>query len=238
MKKERRKLKKMPNTKDIKLTHLKVLVWGEAFSGKTTFASTFPRPFFFDLDNKMSSLAGKDIEYETYTGAKGYRKFRIDLPKIAERDDIDTLVVDGLSSMHSFLMDEIMMLSEETKSGLPEIKHYHIQIIKLQKFFYELILYPKHIVLTAHEQIFQDEVTKEVFVLPLVVGSKLPQRLGNWFTEFYHMESVNTKEGLRYKIRTRKSRRYSCGSCIGNLDELEEPDFNVIMAKAKKGGKM
>ena len=227
----------MANTKDIKLTHIKVLVWGEAFSGKTTFASTFPRPFFFDLDNKMASLAGKDIEYETYTGAKGYRKFCTDLPKIAQRDDIDTLVVDGLSSMHSFLMDEIMLLSGGGNRP-PQIQEYGIQIIRLKKFFYELVAYPKHIVLTAHEQIFQDEVTKEVFVLPLIVGAKLPQRLGNWFTEFYHMEAINTKEGLQHKIRTQKSKRYTCGSCIGNLDELEEPDFKVILEKAKKGGKM
>ena len=127
----------MPNTKDIKLTHLKVLIWGEAFSGKTTFASTFPRPFFFDLDNKMTSLAGKDIEYETYTGERGYRKFRTDLPKIAERDDIDTLVVDSLSSMHSFMMDEIQELSGN--KGAPQIQEYGIQIVNIRKFLYELV---------------------------------------------------------------------------------------------------
>ena len=224
------------NTKDIKLTHLKVLVWGEAFSGKTTFAATFPRPFFFDLDNKMLSLMGKDIEYETYTGERGYRKFRTDLPKIAERDDIDTLVVDSLSSMHSFMMDEIMTLTGGG-SRTPQIQEYGIQIVKLRKFFYELVAYDKHVVLTAHEQIFQDDITKEVFILPLIVGAKLPKRLGNWFTEFYHMEAIPTKDGLEYKLRTRKSRKYTCGTCIKNLDELEEPDFKVIMEKAKKGGK-
>lgn len=227
----------MPNTKDIKLTHLKVLVWGEAFSGKTTFAATFPRPFFFDLDNKMRCLAGRDIEYETYMGARGYRKFRMDLPKIAERDDIDTLVVDSLSAMHSFMMDEIMSLAA-TKTGMPEIQHYGVQVVKVRKFLYELVAYRKHIVLTAHEQIFQDEITKEVFILPLIVGKKMPKRLGNWFDEFYHMEAIPTKEGLEYKIRTQKSRKYTCGTIIKGLDELEEPDFKVIMAKAKKGGKI
>ena len=64
------------NTKDIKLTHIKVLVWGEAKAGKSTFAATFPRPFFFDFDSGMLSLMGKDIEYETYASAEGYRKFR------------------------------------------------------------------------------------------------------------------------------------------------------------------
>ena len=228
----------MPNTKDIKLTNLKVLVWGEAKSGKTMFAATFPRPFFFDLDNGMLTLAGRDIEYETYEGDKGYRKFRIDLPKIAERDDIDTLVIDSLSTMQCFSMDEIMMLAEGTKSGLPEIKHYGIQIVKIRKFLYELVAYKKHVVLIGHEQIWQDDVTKETFILPLIVGKKLPSRLGNWFDEFYHMEAIPTKDGLEYKIRTKKSRKYTCGSRLNCLDELEEPDFNVIMEKAKKGGKV
>lgn len=227
----------MPNTKDIKLTHLKVLVWGEAKSGKTTFAATFPHPYFFDLDGGMLTLAGRDIEYETYTGDKGYRKFRLDLPKIAERDDIDTLVIDSLSSMHSFMMDEIQKLSG-TWPGTPQIQEYGIQVVKIRKFLYELVSYNKHVVLIGHEQIWQDDVTKEVFILPLIVGKKLPNRLGNWFDEFYHMEAIPTKNGLEYKIRTRKSRKYTCGTRIGNLDELEEPDFKVIMRKAKEGGKV
>jgi len=225
------------NTKDIKLTHLKVLVWGEAKSGKTMFASTFPRPFFFDLDNGMLTLAGKNIEYETYSGDKGYRQFRLDLPKVAERDDIDTLVVDSLSSMHNFMMEEIQKLSG-TYPGTPQIQEYGLQIVKIRKFLYELVDYKKHVVLIGHEQIWQDAVTKETFILPLVVGKTLPNRLGNWFDEFYHMEAVSTKTGVEYKLRTKKSHKYSCGSRLNCLDELEEPDFNVIMSKAKKGGKL
>ena len=227
----------MPNAKDIKMTNLKVLIWGEAKSGKTTFAATFPRPFFFDLDNGMLTLAGKNIEYETYNGDKGYRKFRIDLPKIAERNDIDTLVIDSLSTMQCFMMEEIQKLSG-TFPGTPQIQEYGLQIVKLRKFLYELVAYNKHVVLIGHEQIWQDSITQETFILPLIVGKNLPNRLGNWFDEFYHMESLATKEGIVHKIRTMKSRKYSCGSRLNCLDELEEPDFNVIMAKAKKGGKV
>jgi len=227
----------MANTKDIKLTHLKVMVWGDAKSGKTTFASTFPRPFFFDMDVGLLSLAGKDIEYETYDGSAGYLKFRKDLPLIAKRDDIDTLVIDSLSTMHSLMMDSIQKL-QGTWPGIPQIKEYGVQVVQMRRFLFELVRYNKHVVLIGHEQIFQDELTKEVFVLPLIVGKKMPKQLGLWFDEFYHMEASPTKEGMSYKIRTKRSRKYNCGSRIGNLEELEEPSFDVIMRKAKEAGKV
>jgi len=226
------------NTKDLKMTHMKVMVWGEAKSGKTTFAATFPRPYFFDMDVGMLSLAGQDIEYETYDGTSaGYQKFRKDLPKIAERDDIDTLVIDSLSTMHPMMMDAIQKMAG-TYPGMPQIKEYGIQVVQMRKFLFELVRYPKHVVLIGHEQIFQDEITKEVFILPLMVGKKLPKQLGLWFDEFYHMEAMSAKGEVTYKLRTVKNRRYMCGSRIGGLQELEEPDFNVLIKKAKAGGKM
>lgn len=226
------------NTKDLKLTHLKVMVWGDAKSGKTVFASTFPRPFFFDIDIGMLSLAGKDIEYESYDGSsRGYEKFRKDLPLIAKRDDIDTLVIDSLSTLHPLMMDSIQKL-QGTWPGIPQIKEYGVQVVLMRRFLFELVRYNKHVVLTGHEQVFQDETTKEVFILPLIVGKKMPKQLGLWFDEFYHMEAIPTKEGMDYKVRTKKTNKYNCGSRIGNLDELEEPSFDVIMRKAKEGGKV
>jgi hypothetical protein len=228
----------MANTKDIKMTHLKVMIWGDAKSGKTTFASTFPRPFFFDLDIGMLTLAGKDIEYESYDGSsRGYEKFRKDLPLIAQRDDIDTIVIDSLSTLHPLMMDSIQKL-QGTWPGIPQIKEYGVQVVQMRRFLFELVRYKKHVVLTGHEQIFQDELTKEVFILPLIVGKKMPKQLGLWFDEFYHMEAMSTKEGMDYKIRTRPSRKYNCGTRIGGMKELEEPTFENIMKIAKESGKM
>ena len=227
----------MANTKDIKLTHIKAMLYGDAKSGKTTFASTFPRPFFFDMDRGLLSLAGMDIEYESYTESSGYLKFRKDLPLVAKRDDIDTLVIDSLSTMHPLMMDSIQKL-QGTWPGIPQIKEYGVQVVQMRRFLFELINYNKHVVLIGHEQIFQDELTKEVFILPLIVGKKMPRQLGLWFDEFYHMEAQSTKEGMSYKIRTKPSRKYNCGSRIGGMEEMEEPTFQNIMAKAKAGGKV
>ena len=228
----------LANTKDIKLTHLKVMIWGDAKSGKTTFASTFPRPFFFDMDMGLLTLASKDVEYESYDGSsKGYEKFRKDLPLVAKRDDIDTLVIDSLSTLHPLMMDSIQKL-QGTWPGIPQIKEYGVQVVQMRRFLFELVRYNKHVVLIGHEQIFQDELTKEVFILPLIVGKKMPKQLGLWFDEFYHMEVVHTKDSSDYKIRTKASRKYNCGTRIGGMELLEEPTFQNIMAKAKVAGKI
>ena len=227
----------MSNTKDLKVDKLKVMAWGDAKSWKTTFGSTFPRPFFFDLDNGMLTLAGRDVEYETYSGADGCKKFLDDFEKVAKRDDVDTLVVDSLSSLQEGMM-EVIQKQNNSSGKAPQIQEYGLYMVYIRKFLYDLVDCDKHVVLTAHEQVFQDSVTQEVFVTPLIFGKAMPRRMGMWFDEFYHTEVEIVKGEAVYYIRTKPTRKYACGSRLGCLDKLEVPDFNVIIKKAKEANKI
>ena len=58
----------MANTKNITVENveLKVLVYGDSGTGKTTFLSTFPNLYVFDFDVGVLSIRGKDVEYDVY----------------------------------------------------------------------------------------------------------------------------------------------------------------------------
>ena len=226
------------NTDDIKYEHIKVLCWGDAKSGKTVFAGTAPKPYFFDLDNGMLSLAGHkpSIEFDTYLSDEGYRKFKTDLNTVTKRDDIETIVIDSLSSLQDLMMSNIQRVNS-SYGNAPQIQEYGLYMIRIRKFLFDLVAISKHVILTAHEQVFQDGVTQEVLMTPLIYGKNMPRRMGLWFDEVYHTETERDREGnIHYWLRTKPSRKHNCGSRLNCLDELEIPDFKVILEKVKKKG--
>ena len=227
-------------TNEIDYKSIKILCWGDAKSGKTVFAGTTPKPYFFDLDKGMLSLANHKppIEFDTYLGEEGYRRFKNDLNEVIKRDDIETVVIDSLSSLQDLIMGNIQRVNG-TYGNAPQIQEYGLYMIRMRKFLFDFVAIPKYGILTAHEQIFQDGVTQEVFITPLVYGKNLPKRMGMFFDEVYHAETERDKDGkINYWLRTKPSRKHNCGSRLNCLDELEIPDFKVILEKVKrKGGK-
>jgi len=225
-------------TSEITYGQIKMLVWGDFKSGKTVFAGTAPKPYFFDLDNGMLSLANHKppIEFETYVGEAGYRSFKQDLNKVIKRDDIETIVIDSLSSLQDLTMGNIQRVNG-SYGNAPQIQEYGLYMVRMRKFLFDLVAIDKHVILTAHEQIFQDGITQEVFITPLIYGKNMPRRMGMWFDEVYHTETERDKEGnINYWLRTKPSRKHNCGSRLNCLDELEVPDFKVILEKIKKKG--
>ena len=225
-------------TSEITCEHIKILVWGDAKSGKTVFAGTSPSPYFFDLDNGMLSLMHHKppIEFDTYLGEEGYRRFKQDMNNILKRDDIKTIIIDSLSSLQDLIMGNIQRVNG-TYGNAPQIQEYGLFMVRMRKFLFDLVSVNKHVILTAHEQVFQDGVTQEVLITPLIYGRSLPRRMGLWFDEVYHTETERDKEGnINYWLRTKPSRRHNCGSRLNCLDELEIPDFKVILEKIKKKG--
>lgn len=225
-------------TNEITCEHIKILVWGDAKSGKTVFSGTAPTPYFFDLDNGMLSLMHHKpaLEFETYVGESGYRRFKQDMNTVIKRDDIKTIVIDSLSSLQDLIMGDIQRVNG-TSGNAPQIQEYGLFMVRMRKFLFDLVSVEKHVILTAHEQVFQDGVTQEVLITPLIYGKNLPRRMGLWFDEVYHTETERDREGnIHYWLRTRPSRRHNCGSRLNCLDELEVPDFAVILKKVKKKG--
>ena len=89
----------------------------------------------------------------------------------------------------------------------------------------------------AHEQIVQDEITSEVWILPLIVGKKLPGQLALYFDEVYRSQVGKTKEGKpSYQMLTTADIRYTAKSRLNVLQPLEDGlTYQGIMGKVKGG---
>ena len=221
----------MANSKDIQVTNLKlkVLVYGKSGTGKTTFACGFPKPFVFDFDGGMLSQRGKDIEYDTFTS---WSSFQAKLQQLQGHCPYETIVLDSVTTMQEYMMKDILTVNKRTE---PTLHEWGRLVDGLQALFMQLTKMANHLVVVAHEQVLQDEVTSEILVLPLIVGKKLPGQIPLWFDEVYRSQTAtDSKTGKAvYQILTTAGLRYVAKSRLGVLDPIEVPSYQVIMGKVR-----
>lgn len=226
----------MPNTKDLKISKLKILVWGKPKSGKTFFFRTFPKPakaYMFD-PNGMLSLRGEDIDFEEYGGISGWMQFKIQLEKDMKAGKHASIMIDSLSTLQQCMMRSVQADNQKATENY-QIQEYLIYFIRLRALLIDLINYPIHLLFTAHEQIVENKLTGDVAILPSLYGKDMPNEFPMYFDEVYHTEVVpHRKEPSEFFLRTQPTNLLVCGGRIsksGQLDNLEVPDFKSILRK-------
>ena len=221
-----------------------IMVYGPSGTGKTWFGLTFPKVFCFDFDGglttALSPLLSQDFEYETYADMKGhdaFDKFQGHWNAAIKRPEIKTFFIDSLTTLSDHIMRSIMSISANT-TKLPQIQDWGVLINKLSQLFYSCIAdTPDRIlVVSAHEQVvdFADGTSS---LLPLVVGKKLPGRLGLWFEEVYYSTCAGSKQKPRFELLTRGGSSHIAKSRLASFApiELREPnDWRVIYPKVQQ----
>ncbi len=234
------------NTKDITTENLKlrVMVYGKSGTGKTTFAGTFPKPYFFDFNMGMLSLRGKDIVYDTFVDEDlahptAYRRF---LKRVDEVKDekFETVVVDDFPSMCECMMRNIQM-TNGTLEKTPNLHEWQLLVRRGEEAFHRFKLLGFNVVFIALEKVLTDEVTGEIKNIPLIMGKALPERSPGWFDEVFRAQVDRDKEGKAvYHLLTTAARRYEAKSRLAGMShcfsELETPDYKVLMNKIKEEG--
>ena len=106
---------------------------------------------------------------------------------------------------------------------------------KLEDTFSRMTKIAKNVVFTAHETMIQDELTSEVWILPLIVGKKLPGKVGLWFDDVYRAQVGKDKTGKScYQMITTADTRYTAKSRLNVLLPVEDNlTYAKIMEKAK-----
>jgi len=206
------------------------LVYGAPGSGKTRFASTFPKPIFINMQGNMTTLRRLDIPVFT-------PRDREDVVHILASDEVakaETVVFDQITEMGFRIYIDNAMKKFDRKD-LPTLKEWQMIIEWMNQDIRAALALPKHIVVIAEEADKKDEVTGAMKNGPDIPG-KLFGRLGALFDCIFHIgfRFHEGKQG-RYLLTEPDSRYEQAKDCFGVFDKLEKPDFASLWKKVTSG---
>lgn len=168
--------------------YIKLLLYGESNTGKTTFWSTFKEKI---LAITVKTGKGEPEEFRSIRTAENRKRistFAIEhsseLPELLDRigDDYETVVLDHVSGFQDLVLKEILGLDEipEQKNwGLAQQQDYGECTLMCKVLLRRMLNHPKNVVFIAHQRVFGNEEGGSS-ELPMMIGAELMPKLARW----------------------------------------------------------
>jgi hypothetical protein len=227
----------MPNLTELKgSARITCLVYGDAGTGKTIFATSFPQPIFVaDFDGKINSAAKfyptehlKGIDYEDYR-EKGFKAFEETLKQIETTCKYATFVLDSLTTFSDSLLNYIITTQNFKRDhGMPGMQDYHLSSIILKNIIDRILVLPCNVVVTAHMEAKKDETTGAIVRSILASGDKLPKKLPVWFQEVYASFAEIKDKRASYYLQTQTDYKFACRSQIPGLPAIVPSTYKSL----------
>ena len=190
----------------------KALLLGASGGGKSTSALTITGPkLVLELDGRKESLAGfpdteilefaepdpeKPQAYNNLVQAKD------ELWTMARSDSglpFSLILVDGITRFGRFAMNMAMQLRTSDNKLIargpgdtPSQPHYSPQMTAVEKWIFQILPLPCHIVFTGHIEMHEDKKLKTFDYYPKITG-KTRTEVSSWFNETIHCYRAKSK---------------------------------------------
>lgn len=210
---------------------LSIMVFGSYRTKKTFFAGSFPKPYFFDFDNGMATLIGKDVEYDTYNeeASATLRKCNAKIDSLIQKCPYDTVVVDSLTYLAEKALANTLLLNGRP-NGVPTMHDWLGQMVTVKGFVNRFLLIPcKYIIVVCHEAYDKDELMGNIRIAPAITG-KLAVQLPCLFDFILRSETQQDRTGAKIVLSAGSTSICSVGSRFLLKQPIFEPSHEAFMA--------
>lgn len=217
---------------------------GTPKSGKTVFAMSFPKPYILDCDNNLrGALTYHNFQEEPF-------EYWYDNPQLEEPDpqkrwsysckalkeavaseEIETVIVDGLSLLGTYL-EAHLLANSKSGNGMKDL------IIAGEKVMNQAMWGPfrnlmsalimeckgsgKMFIMCCHEQTMTNDTGSVISYRPLISGS-LRDNIAGFFSDCWRCETKGTHTGAEYSVRLAPKNLFQIGNSVG----FKEPELKV-----------
>lgn len=238
-------------TSDNTADKINVLAMGDFGTGKSTLASTLPKPILvhsFDPGGMRSSMIrplieSGDILVERFededakkpTQFARYEKRMDELfaGGFFQSGAIKSYVIDSLTSLADCTMNFIA--GKAGRAGqVAQLQDYQIQQMLIQQLVKKCCGFPVHFMLTGHIKSDKDEITGRI-ITSLLVSGKMDVKIPLLFDEVYVTVVTADSKGPTYTVLTGNEGFYRARTRIGagKFELREKPNLTELF---KKGG--
>ena len=212
------------STKSIGTNGVKMLVYGQAGSGKTTLIKTLPKPIIISAEGGMLSLSGYDlpvIEVSTFDDLKqAYEFLAGDAGK-----KFDSIAIDSISEIGEVVLNAAKKSAKDPRQAYGELAEKMGDLIRA---FRDL---PKNVYMSAKMEKAQDEMGR-ILYSPSMPGNKVGQSLPYFFDEVMVLRVEKNDEGKNVRaIQTDGDHSYVAKDRSGMLELWEPADLGAILNK-------
>lgn len=210
-----------------------MMIYGEGGVGKTTFASTSPKPILADCENGAKYFGMRGISMDVAQIEK-WADMR-DFLELVRTGKYETVVIDPIGELMDKLKRAMIAMGDSKlvqKDGSPTMAGWGWLKKTLRDYIKILRDTGKHVIIIAHidEQKDEDRIIKRP-----KVETKLSDELVNMVDIVGYMTVVRNEDGERRIIIVDPgSDKYTAKDRTGQLGKVIEPNFSKII-KAVQG---
>ena len=212
----------LKSTGDIHAKGLKVLVYGQAGSGKTTLTKTLPKPVVLSAEDGLLSLKDDNIPF---IEIKSIGDLHEAYSWLSESDEFESVVLDSISEIAEVVLAHEKKVNKDGRAAYGEMD---VQLSEIIRAFRDLNM---HVLMTAKLEKQQDEMGRMLY-FPSLPGNKTAQKLPYFFDEVLALRIEKDEEGKTQRaLMCDSDGLWLAKDRSGKLEAWETPDLGEIIAK-------
>lgn len=218
------------STSDLSANGLKVLVYGQAGSGKTTLIQTLPKPIILSAEGGLLSIQDAGLPYIEITSMTELKEAYEWVVGSDEAKQFQSVALDSISEIAEVVLGYEKKIAKDPRQAYGEMQNQMAEIIRSFRD-----ISGKNVYMSAKLEKTQDEMGRVLYA-PSMPGNKTGQSLPYYFDEVLALRVEKDSEGITQRaLMCDSDGLWLAKDRSGKLEQWESPDLTAIINKI--GGK-
>jgi len=214
------------STKGLHANGVKLLVYGNAGSGKTSLIPTLPNPVVFSAEGGLLSIADADVPFVEVSSYDTLMEAYKWVTSSDEAKHFESIALDSISEIAEVVLNHEKKIAKDPRQAYGAMQEQMSDIIRAFRDIPN-----KHVYFTAKCEKATDE-TGRILYAPSMPGNKTGQQLPYFFDEVLALRAEKDQEGVAQRaLMCDSDGIWQAKDRSGKLETWEAPDLGAIIAK-------